>query len=50
MCVTYTEVWVNKQNVCYIYKIAGQNTKVCVIYTRVRVKIQECVLYIQRCR
>ena len=31
MCVIYTEVWVNKQNVCYIYKIVGQNTNVCVI-------------------
>ena len=31
MCVIYTEVWVNKQNVCYIYKIVGKNTKVCVI-------------------
>jgi len=31
MCVIYTEVLVNKHNMCYIYKIVGQNTKVCVI-------------------
>ena len=43
VCVIKQDCVSKYKNVCFIYKSVGQNTIMCVIYTRLWVKIQKCV-------